>query len=115
MPKSRKNLFLVWCPFQRRAQSLAKAFDLDGYYYHYAWEEKGMIFKMLSYFGKFMATFRDLIRYRPKYVFIQLSPTPLLYATAMYCAVTRSHYISDCHNRMIYDGPFIKWPFAKYL
>lgn len=115
MPKSRRNLFLVWCPFQRRAQTLAKVFDLDVHYYHYPWEEKGIIFKMLSYFGKFFATLRDLIRYRPKYVFIQLAPTPLLYATAMYCVVTRCRYISDCHNTMIYDGPFINWPFAKYL
>jgi len=115
MRNSRRNLYLVWCPFQRRAQTLAKEFDLDVHYYHYRWEEKGKFFKALSYIGKFLGTMRDLIRYRPKYVFIQLAPTPLLYATALYCAITRSHYISDCHNTMIYDGPFTKWPLVNYL
>lgn len=115
MKKTRKNLYLVWCPFQRRAQTLAKAFDLDVHYYHYAWEEKGKVFKALSYIGKFLGTLRDLFLYRPKYVFIQLAPAPLLYAAAFYCTITRNHYISDCHNTIIYDGPFTKWPLVQYL
>ena len=115
MKNSRRNLYLVWCPFQRRAQTLAKAFDLDIHYYHYRWEERGKFFKALSYIGKFLGTMRDLFRYRPKYVVIQLAPAPLLYAAALYCVLTRNHYISDCHNTMIYDGPFTKWPLVNYL
>lgn len=115
MKKAGKNLFLVWCPFQRRAQTLASAFDLEVHYYHYPWEERGKIFKAFSYIGKFLATMRDMIRNRPQYVFIQLAPAPLLYAAALYCKLTGARYISDCHNTMIYDGPFIKWPLAKQL
>ncbi len=110
-----KNMFIVWNPFQRRAQSLARLFDLDIRYYHYSWEEKGKLFKMLSYLGKFTGTLRDLFKTRPRYVFLQLAPVPVLYAAALYCAATGNRYISDCHNTMIYDSWWIKWPLAKYL
>ena len=111
----RKNMFIVWNPFQRRAQSLARMLDLDIRYYHYSWEEKGKIFKMLAYVGKFLATLRDLFKNKPGYVFLQLAPTPILYAAAFYCAVTGSRYVSDCHNTMLYDSWWIKWPLAKYF
>jgi glycosyltransferase involved in cell wall biosynthesis len=115
MSPKRKNLYIAWIPFQRRAQSLAASFDLKVCYYYFEWESKGRIFKLISYFAKGFSTIKDLIRYRPEYVFIQLSPTPLLYTLALYCAVTRCRYISDCHNTMIYDGPMIRWPLAKTL
>lgn len=111
----RKDLFLVWNAFQRRAESLAEIFDLEIRYYHYKWEERNRACKALSYIAKAIATLKDLSYFRPRVVFIQLAPTPLLYVVTLYCAFTGSKYISDCHNTMIYDGPFIKWPFAKSL
>jgi len=115
MSSKKRNLYIAWIPFQRRAQSLGASFDLKVCYYYFEWEEKGRIFKLLSYFAKGFATITTLIKYRPDYVFIQLSPTPLLYTLALYCAVARCRYISDCHNTMIYDGPMIRWPLAKTL
>lgn len=115
MNDTTRNLFIVWNPFQRRAQSLATAFDLETRYYHFKWEERGKLFKALSYLGKFYLTMRDLLRCRPRYVFIQLAPTPLLYAAALYRLLTGNRYIADCHNTMLYDAWWIKWPFAKRL
>jgi glycosyltransferase involved in cell wall biosynthesis len=115
MSAKKRNLYIAWIPFQRRAESLGASFDLKVCYYYFQWEEKGRIFKLISYFAKGIATIKNLIKYRPDYVFIQLSPTPLLYTLALYCAVTRCRYISDCHNTMIYDGPMIRWPLAKTL
>ena len=115
MAKSNRNKYIVWNPFQRRAQTLANSLDLDIHYFHYSWEEKGKLFKATSYLQKFLGTLLVLFRDRPDYVFIQLAPSPLLYATAIYCKLTGSHYISDCHNTMIYDSHWINWPFAKML
>lgn len=115
MNKKTKDFFIVWNPFQRRAQTLATKFDLETRYYHFKWEERGKLFKALSYLGKFYLTMRDLLRYRPRYVFIQLAPTPLLYAAALYKLLTGNRYIADCHNTMLYDAWWIKWPFAKRL
>lgn len=115
MITNNKNLYIAWVPFQRRAQSLAAVFGQKTCYHFFEWEEKGRLFKLFSYIGKAMATLRDLIRYKPEYVFIQLAPTPLLYVVAFYCALTRCRYISDCHNTMLYDGIMIHLPLAKYL
>lgn len=111
----RKKIYIVWNPFQRRAQSLAYSLDMDVHYFHYKWEEKGRIFKVLSYIFKFTSTLSVLFLRRPSYVVVQLAPTPLLYAVALYCFFTGNKYISDCHNTMIYDSHWVKWPFAKSL
>ena len=115
MSKTGKNLYIVWNPFQRRAESMAVAFDLKIKYFHFKWEEKGKLFKAISYAPKFCLTMYTLVKERPKYVFVQLAPTPLLYAVAVYKMLSGNHYISDCHNTMLYDDHWIKWPLAKKL
>jgi len=115
MTKTTGNVFIVWNPFQRRAQTLADAFGLEIYYFHFKWEERGKLFKAISYLGKFALTLKTLFQHRPRYVFIQLAPTPLLYAAAFYRLLMGNRYISDCHNTMIYDASWIHWPFAKRL
>lgn len=55
------------------------------------------------------------MRLKPKVVFVQVPPTPLLYVVAIYCFLTKSVYICDCHNGMIYGKCWNKWPFAKRL
>lgn len=108
-------MLIVWRSFQRRAQSLATALDLKLIYYHYKWEECGKILKAVSYFCKFIATLKDLFQHRPELIIVQLPPTPLLYAVALYCVVTRNRYISDCNNAMIYGASWVKWPLALVL
>jgi glycosyltransferase involved in cell wall biosynthesis len=115
MSKSGKNLYIVWNPFQRRAESMAVAFDLETKYFHFKWEERGRLFKAISYAPKFFLTIYALFKDKPKYVFVQLAPTPLLYAVAVYKMFSGNHYISDCHNTMLYDDHWIKWPLAKEL
>ena len=110
-----QSIFVVWNPFQRRAQSIARRFDMEVFYYHYAWEEKSKILKALSYIAKFVFTLIDLFRLRPGLVFIQLAPTPLLYAASIYRLISGNGFVADCHNTMIYDAWWIKWPFAKHL
>lgn len=115
MKQRARGLFIVWNPFQRRAQSLAAMLDLDIVYLHYPWERRGRLFKALSYVGKFMATLRAIASRRPPYVFVQLAPTPLLYAAALARLFTGSRYVADCHNTMLYDAHWIRWPLARRL
>ena len=115
MSETGKNLYIVWNPFQRRAESMAVAFDLKIKYFHFKWEEKGKLFKAISYVPKFCSTMYVLFKEKPKYVFVQLAPTPLLYAVAVYKMLSGNCYISDCHNTMLYDDHWIKWPLAKEL
>ena len=115
MTEQHKNLYIAWVPFQRRAESLAAQFDLEVCYHHHSWSERNKFMRLASWFVKCASTFRDLIKYKPSYIFIQLAPTPLLYVSAIYCSFTRCQYISDCHNTMLYDAHNIHWPFAKSL
>lgn len=115
MNKNNANVYVVWTVFQRRAQSLGAMLDMDVRYYHYAWEEKGKVFKAMAHLMKFAATLRDLLRLRPRVVMLQLAPTTLLYAAATYRLLTGASYVADCHNTMIYDDHWIRWPFARAL
>jgi len=109
------GLFIVWNPFQRRSETLANIFHLDPRYIHFAWEERGKILKVLSYIPKFFLTLGVLFKHKPRHLFIQIAPTPLLYTAALYKLFSGCKIISDCHNTMIYDDHWIKWPLAKTL
>lgn len=111
----RRNLFIVWNPFQRRSETLAAAFNLEARYFHFNWEEKSKLFKAASYVPKFFATMGALLKNRPEYVFVQLAPTPLLYTATLYKMLFGCKIVADCHNTMIYDDHWVKWPMAKEL
>ena len=110
-----RRIFLVWKIYQRRVESLADELDLLTCHYHYKWEERSKFLKAASYLFKFINTLLDLFRIKPEYVFMQLPPTPLIYATAIYCRIHNAKYISDCHNAMIYGANWNRWPLARRL
>lgn len=114
MAANNVNLFQIWKVYQRRAESIAHYFDMKLVYYHYSWEENSRLLKAASYILKSLRTLADLIRYRPKIIFIQLPPTPALYVVALYSLLTRTQYIADCHNGMILRW-WLQWPFTKTL
>lgn len=108
---NKKRYFFVWKKFQRRAESIGEQLDCAVRYYHYSWEEKGKLFKLISYVLKSVALFRDLMILKPRELLIQLPPVPALYVVALYKKLTGATFVADCHNAMI-DGPWIKTPFA---
>jgi len=112
MDARERSLFQIWKVYQRRAESLAHYFDMDIVYYHYPWEEKSKIFKAISYILKSINTVIDLLKFRPRLIFIQLPPTPALYLIGVYARLTHTPYVADCHNAMLLDW-WIHWPFAK--
>ncbi len=114
MTTKNTNLFQVWKIYQRRAESIAHYFDITVIYYHYSWEEKSKLLKAISYILKSTRTLIDLIKFRPKKIFIQLPPTPALYLVGIYGLITRTPYVADCHNAM-FVGWWIRWPFTKSL
>lgn len=115
MDRHNPGTLVSWVKFQRRSKTLAETFGMDLKYFHFRWEEKGRAFKIASYLLKFIHTLYYLLSKRPAYVVVQLAPSAALYPVAIYCALSRTPYLSDCHNTMIYDGHWIHWPFAKKL
>jgi len=112
MTSKENNLFQVWKVYQRRAESIAHYFDMRVTYYHYAWEEKSKKYKAASYLLKTIMTIKDLIKHRPRVIFIQLPPTPALYIVGAYGFLTKTPYITDCHNAM-FMAQWIHWPLAR--
>ncbi len=106
MKLSDKALFQVWKIYQRRAESIGHYFNVDIEYYHCSWEEKSKIHKVISYLFKSIMTVRDLVRYRPKLIFLQLPPTPALYIVGVYGVLTKTPYVTDCHNAMFMGGGY---------
>jgi glycosyltransferase involved in cell wall biosynthesis len=116
MDSNNKNgIFVSWLQFQRRTETVAKKFNMPVKYFHYNWEEKHVALKVLSYVFKSVETFAYLVKTRPKTIIVQLPPTPTLYVVSLYSLLFGAKYLSDCHNTMIYDAPWINWPLAKIL
>ena len=114
--KNKKNrISLAWVAYQRRAESLARYYDLDLYYQHYKWEEKSKYYKPVAYIFKLIQTFSTLFKTRAKIIFLQQPPTFPLYAVAFYCWLTKAIYVADCHNTTFYDSTWSKFPFLKSL
>jgi glycosyltransferase involved in cell wall biosynthesis len=115
MKPNETGIFVSWLNFQRRSESVAKTYNFPIKYFHFEWEEKHKVLKAFSYILKTIHNFIYLVKKRPKIVIVQLAPTTPLYVAAIYCFLFNAKYISDCHNTMIYDGHWIKWPLAKIL
>lgn len=114
LPSKKTGLFVAWRIFQRRNTSVAACFDLETRYYYRGWEEKSRLHKAVSYIFKAIAMLADLIRFKPKVVFLQLPPVPVLYIVAAYCRLSGCRYVADCHNVMI-SSKWLDWPFTKRL
>lgn len=115
MSINKENIFIVWTRFQRRSETLSKIYKLRVFYFYYSWENINKLYKCLAYFLKFLETSYVLFKYKPPVVFIQLAPALLLYIAAFYRFLTGNKYVSDCHNTMIYDGPYAEWPLVGVL
>jgi glycosyltransferase involved in cell wall biosynthesis len=109
------RISIAWVAYQRRAESLAKYFDLDMYYIHYKWEEKSKYYKPVSYIFKLAETFKILFNTKAKIIFVQIAPTLPLYPIVLYCKLKKAIFIADCHNTTFYDSVWIKLPLAKKL
>lgn len=105
------KLFVVWKIYQRRAESLSNKLDFDVRYFHYSWEEKSKLHKLVSYIFKSIATIKLLIEIKPNVLIVQLPPTILLYIATLYSWMSGAKLICDCHNAMI-DGVWRKLPYA---
>jgi hypothetical protein len=113
--KNNISLFIVWKAFQRRVETLAPKLNCKIIYIHFPWEEGNPVKKILSYVLKIILTFYYLCKYRPKRIFVQLPPGVILYPVFLYCKLVGAYYISDCHNAMLYDSNWVKWPFMVSL
>lgn len=111
--KVMKQLFVAWT-FMRRPESMQPHFGYDVSFLSFAFPNRYL--RPLEYLLKGWKTLVLLLRERPQVVWIQVAPTPLLYAVQLYKTLfnRRLTIIADCHNSM-FRAPWIRFPGALAL
>jgi glycosyltransferase involved in cell wall biosynthesis len=105
---NQKNQYYVWVAFQRRPVSMQCYFNYDLIFIKPFITTKWL--KPVDYILKGIKTMFKLLKDRPKILWIQLPPTPLLFLTQLYKRIIgKCILIVDCHNG-VFRG---KW--KKYL
>ncbi len=105
----KKNIYVAWVKFQRRAVSMESFFDYDCIHITSLFKHK--YFRIFDYVIKSIKTLGYLFKYKPNVVWIQLTPTFLLNILLLYKRFFNNNVVivSDCHN-----GVFVgKW--KKYF
>jgi glycosyltransferase involved in cell wall biosynthesis len=110
-----KTVFIVWCSFSRRAETLAA--EIDGQVsFQYEFMLKGGWLTPLRYMVQAWKTWRFLERERPEVVLVQSPPVFAPLIVAAWCKLRgqmgpsghRVRYVLDCHPGTFYD-PNWRW------
>ncbi|TCK84946.1 hypothetical protein C8N28_0242 [Albibacterium bauzanense] len=102
-------MFIAWIKFQRRASSMQPFFNFNLQFILPIFQQRKL--KIFDYFGKGIETLWMLLKRRPKTLWVQLPPTPLLNIALIYKRFFNKNMIiiADCHNGLFSD----KW--ARFL
>lgn len=108
-----KQLFIAWTTYIRRPESMKSHFQYELVFMRPFFTRKFL--KPLNYLIHSVHTSLLLMHKRPKVLWVQIAPTPLLYLAALYKLFNRrAVVVADCHNSM-YHPPWIIFPWAIAL
>ena len=111
-PRRKSPVFVAWS-FMRRAESMRPVFEYRHVVMDYQLPRRWL--RPAEYVLKCLATVGLILRDRPSEIWVQLAPTPLLYAGALGSRLLGGRpLIADCHNSML-ELPWIEHPFAKRI
>lgn len=104
-----QQLFLAWVPFQRRAVTMESYFGYD--LRHISLSFKHKLLRPWEYVIKAWQSLGLMLRQRPKILWVQMPPAPLLYLVFAYKTLLnrRVKLVADCHNAT-FRAPWIKFP-----
>jgi len=106
--KKSKNSFYAWVKYQRRAASMQESLGYELSFIDFNLKKRWL--KPLDYVLKSYKTLIGLIINRPRVLWVQLPPSPLLYIALFYKKINKhAILIVDCHNGVFWG----KW--KKYL
>lgn len=102
------SVFYAWVKYQRRAASMQEFLGYSLNFVDFKLKRKWL--KPLDYLLKSIGTVSNLILKKPKVLWVQLPPSPLLYIALLYKKINKNAVIIvDCHNGVFWG----KW--KKYL
>lgn len=108
-----RTVFIVWNVYQRRAEALCGPLEAEPLFFHFRWEDRSPLHKLLAYMGKTVKTLAVLRRARPSLFYVQAPPIFAVYVAWLYSRMTRTRYVVDAHDSMIYGSRWPRMPFAR--
>ncbi|MBL1431942.1 MAG: hypothetical protein COC09_04180 [Gammaproteobacteria bacterium] len=108
------DVFVVWHPFQQRAHMLSKKLGATLCWFSYGWEKKNLLTKLIAYVLKSVETALYCVKNKPRRIFVQLPPVPLLYVVNLYRWWSGCQVVYDCHNSL-FCSHWIRWPLVRSL
>jgi hypothetical protein len=107
--KRSENVFLTWGKYQSRSETMKEYFDYEVKYFNT--DRGNLILKYLLYS---VQTLLFLMKKKPKTIWVQLPPSPLMHIVRIYSTFSNSKIIYDCHNA-IFRRPWVETPLTKFL
>lgn len=106
---SKRQLFIAWAPFQRRAVTMQSAFGYELHHLGISFTWRAL--RGFEYVIKALQTLYFLLSRRPQVLWLQMPPAPLLYLAFLYRCLLQPQLtiIADCHNAT-FRKPWIQFP-----
>lgn len=115
LPVGGRHVFVAWTDFQRRQLSMQKTFGFTTKFM--GLPSTNLVAKFSCYVRYALATLAILVVNRPRIVWVQLPPMPLLMVVLAYKSIFNHGLVvvADCHNG-VFRPPWSTWPgFRKLL
>lgn len=106
---------LVWAPFEARTASYSTWLNAPLYNIHYL-RYRHRAYAPFKYPLQWLKTWYEMVRVRPRYIYVTNSPTFAGLSVYTYCLFTHTQYIMDTHTPNLL-GPRWKWsaPIQRFL
>ena len=111
---SKKQEYIVWASFQRRALSMQPYFNYSLKFINTSFRSKYL--KPFEYLYKTWITFLTFLTKKPSAIWLQLPPTIVLHVVFLYRILLNRQclIIADCHNAT-FRAPWVKVPGFRFL
>lgn len=104
--KNHKVIFIKWFPYDKRNEAIAEAIGADCYFISY-FKKRSLWNAPPRYLLQFIKSFYLFMKIKPKIIFVTNPPVFAVLCVALYCSISKSHFVIDSHT-----GAFIgKWAF----
>jgi glycosyltransferase involved in cell wall biosynthesis len=107
--RNAKGAFVAWTPYAGRTQGFIDALGLAPIYVHYLQLRKPA-YAPIKYGPQFIKTLIELYKVKPNIVFAMAPPVFAVGAVYLYCSLSRSHYVMDCHSG-VFESSKWRWSF----
>ena len=106
-----KIVYLIWAPYNRRAESFAQGLGIEAWYIHY-FQYQRMKWSALKYPLMAVKTCFLLLKRRPDCIIVMTPPLFTVLFVHLYCLIFGKRYLIDAHTGSLISRP---WTYFTWL